>query len=151
MDKIVLVDTVRVKKRQQISFRRWIAGHGGDSIAPYVGIDKPACRAWIASQFIKGMNWSNYGSVWVIDHIVPLRLFDLYDDQQLKIAWNYTNLMPLLKEDNVYKEGNMVFALQILSNREKTDIVNTLLAMAYQENNRLSKYLYITPQLYIAA
>lgn len=62
-------------------------------------------RVHIESKFTNGMCWNNYGSVWHLDHIVPLAYFDLrYSEEQDK-AFHYTNLRPLLVSDNIKKNS----------------------------------------------
>lgn len=48
------------------------------------------------------MNWSNYGQVWELDHIIPKNQFSFnsYDDIDFKICWSLINLRPVLKSDN---------------------------------------------------
>lgn len=53
--------------------------------------------------FQRGMTWENYGSVWHIDHVRPLASFDLTDEFQFLQAVNFTNLQPLLAEENKSK------------------------------------------------
>jgi hypothetical protein len=48
------------------------------------------------------MNWDSYGK-WEIDHIKPCCLFDLTKIRQQKECFNYKNLQPLWKEDNLKK------------------------------------------------
>lgn len=51
-----------------------------------------------------GFTWENHGDLWHIDHIKPIK----YDNPSLEEVMNrlhYTNLQPLLKEDNIIK-GN---------------------------------------------
>ena len=58
--------------------------------------------------FWPGMSWSNYGkNGWEDDHIVPLASFDLSDPKQQKIAFHYTNLQPLWKDDNLQKRHRL--------------------------------------------
>ncbi len=58
-------------------------------------------RKHLQSQFLKGMNWDNYGkNGWEIDHIKPCASFDLSDPKEQKHCFNYTNLQPLWGEDN---------------------------------------------------
>ena len=52
-----------------------------------------------------GMTFENHGDVWDFDHILPCALFDLNDDEQLKICFHYTNLQPMFKEDNISKSS----------------------------------------------
>lgn len=56
----------------------------------------------LESQFIPEMNWSNYGLVWELDHIIPKNQFSFnsYDDIDFKICWSLINLRPILKSDN---------------------------------------------------
>ena len=42
----------------------------------------------------------NYGEVWQVDHIVPLAYFDLSQQDQLYVAFHYTNCQPLSCADN---------------------------------------------------
>ena len=91
-----------LRKKYQISFRRWLTDHApGSTITPYIGADLSFVRTWISDRMLPGMNWSNYGQIWVVDHIVPVRLFDFMKNEDLGIALHYKNLMPLFKEDNL--------------------------------------------------
>ena len=52
------------------------------------------------------MTWSNHSlNGWHIDHIKPLCLFNLTDQEQLKQACHYTNLQPLWAKENLKKSG----------------------------------------------
>ena len=70
----------------------------------YVGCSPEFLRGWIESQFHDGMTWENYGTVWVVDHIVPLKWWDVDNfPQHLYEASHYSNLQPMFKRDNVVK------------------------------------------------
>ena len=56
----------------------------------------------IESLFQEGMGWHNMGE-WHIDHIVPLAAFDLTNEGQQRMAFNYKNLQPLWAIDNLKK------------------------------------------------
>lgn len=58
----------------------------------------------LESLFKDGMSWDNYGE-WHIDHIKPLSIFNLENDEDVKIACNYKNMQPLWKRENLTK-GN---------------------------------------------
>jgi hypothetical protein len=61
----------------------------------------------IESQFRDDMNWSNHGTVWQIDHIVPqaaLPYSDPYCDN-FKKCWSKENFQPLYKSDNSTKSS----------------------------------------------
>jgi hypothetical protein len=67
-------------------------------------------RQYLESKFYphpisgKMMSWNNYGNHgWHIDHIIPLALFDLTDENKFTKACNYTNLQPLWDIDHFEK------------------------------------------------
>lgn len=61
----------------------------------YVGMGSHKLREYIESIFEPGMSWDNYGrSGWELDHIKPLRDFDLTDERQVAICFHYSNLRP---------------------------------------------------------
>lgn len=73
-------------------------------IEPYLGCSINDFRAYIASKFTVGMNWTNYGRTgWHVDHIIPLSSFDLTDENDIKRALHYTNTQPLWAVENKSK------------------------------------------------
>jgi len=60
------------------------------------------------SQCKPGMTWDNYGSHWVIDHIIPLSAYDLSIPEHVLEANHYTNLQPLTKLANSIKGDSIV-------------------------------------------
>ena len=70
----------------------------------YIGCSPAFLRGWIEAQFQSGMTWENYGAVWDVDHIVPLKWWDLGNfPDHLMEASHYSNLQPLWKRDNIIK------------------------------------------------
>ena len=65
-----------------------------------LGCSVPALRLYVAQQFRRGMTWENWGSVWHLDHIKALVLFDLSDPVQFAAAAHYTNMQPLFIADH---------------------------------------------------
>jgi hypothetical protein len=72
-----------------------------------LGCDILSLRRHLELNFSKGMTWENQGSVWHIDHIIPLSSFDLTDEAQLKIACHWTNLRPLNARKNLTKSAKI--------------------------------------------
>src|ERR1035441_6064988 len=70
------------------------------------GCDVKNLKNHRSEEFRKEWNWENHGSVWHIDHIRPLSKFDLNDPMEQKKAFHFTNLQPLLKEENLRKHNN---------------------------------------------
>jgi hypothetical protein len=57
--------------------------------------------------FYKDISFDNYGTTWHLDHIIPCDWFDLTDVNQLKACTHYTNLQPLLINDNSVKSNKL--------------------------------------------
>jgi len=62
----------------------------------------------LESQFDNKMNWDNYGSYWVIDHIKPRSLFhyETAEDPEFKKCWALGNLQPMEKIANIKKSNH---------------------------------------------
>lgn len=70
-----------------------------------LGCDIDFFMSYLENKFYGNMTFDNYGSVWHIDHIRPCCSFDLTIKENQYICFHYTNLQPLLKEDNLKKGG----------------------------------------------
>lgn len=117
-------EILRKKSKLSQDFRRYITfKSAGSSVRNYLGSDVGFIREWLSNMFVDGMTWNNYGSVWVVDHIVPFRMFDLFNEEDLKVCWNYRNLMPLFDVDNLKKQGNSFFSFELLYSRRDRDLI----------------------------
>ena len=64
-------------------------------------------RSHIESLFQEGMFWDNHGhgpSAWHIDEIRPISSFDLTDEEQQKVYFNWRNRQPLWGSENLDKK-----------------------------------------------
>lgn len=60
----------------------------------------------IESQFTLEMGWHNYGKsegTWCLDHVIPVALFDLNDEEQQKCAFSWCNIQPMWYIENCSK------------------------------------------------
>jgi len=95
--------TCNLRKRMcKLIRKEW---RGGSAVKD-LGCSVKEFKKYIEKQFGEGMSWNNYGE-WHIDHILPLKSFDLSDREQFKKAAHYTNLQPLWAEDNIRKSDNI--------------------------------------------
>lgn len=98
---------LRLRSRLGRVIHRYMTGRGATAV-----IDESLGCSWselmchLESKFKTGMSWQNYGAKgWHIDHIKPLRAFDLTDPGQQAVAFHYSNLQPLWALDNMRKGG----------------------------------------------
>lgn len=73
-----------------------------------IGCDIYEFKLHIESLWGNGMSWENYGKgsgsiYWEIDHITPIKNFDLAIYEEALLANHYTNLQPLWSEDHKRK------------------------------------------------
>ena len=54
------------------------------------------------------MSWENYGDIWNIDHIIPISSFNLEDENQVKLAFNWKNTWAMYSSDNFKKKNNII-------------------------------------------
>ncbi len=74
-----------------------------------LGITFAEFRIHIEKQFKPGMSWDNYGYYgWHVDHIMPLKAFDLRKLSEQKKAFHYKNLQPLWAKENLTKSAKIL-------------------------------------------
>lgn len=85
---------LRAKVRQAVIHQRCYTS----TIHKLIGCDVPTARAQLEAQFEPWMNWENYGSgkgKWTIDHIIRVSSIDIFDEDEVKRIFHYTNMRPL--------------------------------------------------------
>lgn len=101
----------------------------------YLGCDSEQYFNWLKYNFNEIYNFENYGEVWHIDHVIPIHIFNLKNDEEQLLAFNWRNTVPLLVNDN-FKKGTNIYPLQIEQHYKKL--------VEYHLENKLD-----LPQVYI--
>ncbi len=65
-----------------------------------MGCCKEELKDWLESQFGSEYSWDTYGKQWHIDHVVPIKFFDLTNPDEQLLCFNWTNLRPLRASEN---------------------------------------------------
>ena len=73
----------------------------------YLGCNASEYVRWISNNS-NNYTLENHGTVWHIDHVIPLSKFDLEDVSQQLIAFNWRNTMALEKRENLAKNNRIV-------------------------------------------
>ena len=68
----------------------------------------------LEKRFKPGMTWENYGSVWEIDHKIPIAVFNFEkpEDIDFRLCWSLKNLQPLDASENVRKKDKIIKPFQ---------------------------------------
>jgi len=61
----------------------------------------------LETQFSRNMSWDNQGDYWHVDHIIPCDYYDLSIIENQYKCFNYRNLRPLRKLDNIKKSNKV--------------------------------------------
>lgn len=100
----------------------------------YLGCSSDDYFKWIFN-YDNNCNLSNHGKEWHIDHVIPISKFDLNNEQQQMLAFNWRNTMPLSCEENLIK-NNKILQSQVEQHYKKL--------VEYHTENKLD-----LPQVYI--
>jgi hypothetical protein len=72
----------------------------------YLGVNPDDYVKWIHYNS-NGYTIENHGCIWHIDHVIPLSLFNLHDEQQQYLAFNWRNTSPLSIKENLSKNNKI--------------------------------------------
>lgn len=73
------------------------------SVVDAIGCSMEQLKDHLESQFVPGMTWDNYGSMWHVDHVLPTSRFDLKLIAQQRACYGWRNLRPLWAVENCRK------------------------------------------------
>lgn len=83
----------REKRKWQIALRRYVLEKTPSvAYAPFFGLDNEKMRQWFESQFTEGKGWVSFGINWQFGHIIPVNYFDCFNEEDLKLCWNFINI-----------------------------------------------------------
>lgn len=93
-------------------FRKGVAKGHAAGVSPHLPYTAEELKGHIERQFTKGMTWDKFiaGDIH-LDHIRPLRAFDLHNTDQFEAAWALPNLRPAWAKDNLAKGGREDYLL----------------------------------------
>lgn len=138
-----MVKNTSIKAKYRTAVRRLFQNQSPSKKAiPYIGCLPDELRGLIKARLLPGMSMENFGKTWVIDHLVPLEIFDLNNSEELALCLNYENLFPMFKKDNQLKGASVHFSKEILQSMPSTKVRQQLIEKCDAEiSDRYSKYL----------
>ncbi len=112
-------------------------------IVSLLGIDKTGFINHINDNLIDGMTLANFGKEWGLDHIVPVELFDLSNEDEIALCYNFNNIMPMFNNDNRMKGASVHFSLAKLGTMYTNVYVERLRVKCLEEIEKTyAKYLF---------
>lgn len=99
----------------------------------YVGCSTEFLSQYLEKQFNDKMNWSNMGSYWHIDHIIPI-MYNKPNEKTIIRRLHWTNLQPLSKEDNLKKGNNFPSVEELIKHNNFSKQYTKMLINSYFKN-----------------
>lgn len=69
---------------------------------------------WLSYQLNGDQTLENFGSVWHMDHVIPVSFFDLSDWREVEMCFHWSNIRPLNSKDN-HKKASKIIKTDILT------------------------------------
>ena len=105
--KICIRDEPVEKLKRSVRGRIWYAIRSKTMhTIEYLGCNYNNYLQWIL-KYDERYDLDNRGKVWHIDHVIPLSRFDLEDEEEQLIAFNWRNTMPLSAHENLSKNARI--------------------------------------------
>jgi len=116
----------RMKKILRTRFNKTVTGKKiYSSSLMYLGVSLEYFHKWIEYQFDENMSWTNQGTYWDIDHVLPCSNFNLEQDEDIKKCFNWKNLRPCEKKEN-YRKNNKIDESLINNHNTKIELYISL-------------------------
>jgi hypothetical protein len=97
-----LIRGLKRRIRKEVSLYGFKKSHLSNEI---LGVDRDGLKLYFENRFRDGMEWDNYGTHWVVDHMLPMSEVETYEDL-IRVS-HYTNLQPLLVKENSVKSNKI--------------------------------------------
>jgi len=100
---------------------------------------------WMKFQLKPGMTMENHGSLWHMDHVIPVARFDLTVPEEQQRCWHWSNFQPMNGSENMSKQDK-VSADDIKIHLEK---IKAFVEVYVNENNEklttleYDRYVYV--------
>ena len=79
-----------------------------------LGCSHSFLKNWIIHQLYGIMTIENYGSVWQIDHCLPIASFNLLVENDMRKCFNWINLRPMYSNENNSKNIKIYYHLYLM-------------------------------------
>lgn len=74
-----------------------------ESSLEILGCSVECFKQWLEFRFLDDMSFENHGTVWDLDHVVPICKFELQNEEEIRKCFHWTNFQPLYSSQNKRK------------------------------------------------
>lgn len=82
----------------------------------YVSCSREQLEKWFSHIMPFGLKWTQPNE-WQIDHVIPLSFFDLNNENEISIAYHWTNMRPVFEKENREKQDKVKADLVIMHSK----------------------------------
>lgn len=99
----------KLSKYLRNRFRKVLkSGRLNESSLSVLGCTIDQFKAWLEYRFTDDMTFDNHGTVWELDHVVPISKFELADNEiEIRKCFHWSNFQPLTSLANKSKNCNV--------------------------------------------
>lgn len=111
----------KIKERLMTRMSDALKNKQRHKMSKLLGCTPDLLKKWLEQNFYGDITWENYGTIWHIDHVVPVAFFDLTNLDEQLVCFHWSNLRPLYASDNISK-GDKLFkdVVDIQQNKYKS-------------------------------
>jgi hypothetical protein len=109
----------KFKQIQRNRILKFLQAKKNKTTNEYLGCSSEAFNRWLKYNS-DVFTFENHNKLWHIDHVIPLSLFNLDNEDEQLIAFNWKNTSPLSISDNL-KKGNKIITSQLRTHIEKLE------------------------------
>lgn len=81
---------------------------GENNKMDYLHCNLSEFREFIEIQFTNDMSWDNQGTIWELDHVIPVSKFNLEIQEHKNTCFHWCNYKPIPKSDNKKKSNKII-------------------------------------------
>jgi hypothetical protein len=96
-----------LKKKYQTKLHNIIHNPKSEYSEELIGCSRSFFLRWLKFQFSEDMSFKNYGVSWCIDHCLPVKSFNLEDEDEVRQCYNWINLRPYRIDKNSAKHSKI--------------------------------------------
>ncbi len=94
-------------KRVRTRIHDCLMGKKSKHTREYLGCSREEYINWLLTN-TNGYTLDNYGDTWHIDHVIPLSKFNFDNKEDIELAFNWRNTMPLAAKENLSKNNKIL-------------------------------------------